>query len=159
MFTQKTKYTYFNVKNNVYSWIDHVLSTEYDVDTISDCKIAPHDDDYVSDHLPVRLQIKIKIARSDTKCPNVAVQNVFANWNRPASNLLYQSKLSAALRNIPICDLSGTDNSEKQVTIDNYVTDLCSTLLGVAKDSGVIPSKRNKPNNYSISKLMSLYVG
>ena len=53
-FDQTTNYTYFNIKRNVYTWLDHVISSQHCVNDIISCDIIPLDEHNVSDHLPIR---------------------------------------------------------------------------------------------------------
>ena len=53
-FKQDVPFTYFNIARGVYSWIDHMLCTEYDMSSVTLCKTIPPDADNVSDHLPLR---------------------------------------------------------------------------------------------------------
>ena len=52
---QNTEYTYFCHKNSHYTWIDHILTTSHNVNTIEMCDIIPELDGNVSDHQPLRM--------------------------------------------------------------------------------------------------------
>ena len=77
-FKQDVKYTYFNIPRQIYTWIDHMISTEYDISSVKSCKIVPLDDGNVSDHLPIRmcmnLNIKHQFKDSSSVIDSVAVE-------------------------------------------------------------------------------------
>ena len=75
-------------------WIDHILSTSYDADDISSCRIIPLECDNVSDHLLIRLEMSFDI--SQTRIPlsrNPRDQMPIANWSRTFNNAAYQRHL------------------------------------------------------------------
>ena len=41
-----------------YCWIDHCFTSGHDAYNVIDCKIVPFDNDDVSDHLILRMQVK-----------------------------------------------------------------------------------------------------
>ena len=49
VFNQSVKYTYFNIPRNINTWIDHIISTEYDMGNIDMCKIIELDVGNVSE--------------------------------------------------------------------------------------------------------------
>ena len=60
-YTQDVSYTHFQFANGVYSWIDHVFTTEHPNLIVDHCLIQDHHEDNVSDHLPIRTLLKLKV--------------------------------------------------------------------------------------------------
>jgi hypothetical protein len=52
-------FTYFCHKRSVYTWIDHVLCSDFDASSITNCSILEYVADNVSDHLPMCTEILI----------------------------------------------------------------------------------------------------
>ena len=65
-YQQTTKYTYFCIKSGVYTWIDHVLSTNYDTENVQSCCIEPLIDNNVSDHLPISMVYRVQVPTAKT---------------------------------------------------------------------------------------------
>ena len=59
--TQDVSYTHFQFANGVYRWIDHVFTTEHPNLIVDHCIIEDHHEDNVSDHLPIRTLLKLKV--------------------------------------------------------------------------------------------------
>ena len=96
---QNVNYTYFCHKRNVYTWIDHVLTFDYDK---CECKIISLEASNVSDHLPLRFVFRYtfdaKNGLSQEKMQNECRTNIRKlNWDRPdkcaAYNRLLETKL------------------------------------------------------------------
>ena len=121
-FKQNIDYTYFNIPRNINTWIDHIITTEYDLCHISSCRIIPLDSGNVSDHLPLRLCMNIHIDKPNVITPPSYSQNssYFTNWSRGFNNVCYKSELSKLLHKIsPLQVNAGSDNM--QTDVDNYV--------------------------------------
>lgn len=150
-FTQPVRYTYYNTTRGVYSWIDHMLSTEYDMNSVLACNIIPLDGDNVSDHLPVRLVMEIPNP-SGLEAPPVINQQLpvpFANWNKPGHNAAYAEELNIRLHNLPVFSSHDvTDDTCAQANIDGYVAELTSCMVNAAQKSGCIPNRRFRPKKY-----------
>jgi len=43
-YPQTTNYIYFCIKSGIYTWLDHTLSTSYDIKNAQSCIIQPFDD-------------------------------------------------------------------------------------------------------------------
>ena len=61
---QQVNYTYFGHTNQTYTWIDHILSYEYDVDNTTGCVIIPEEDGNVGDHLPLKIVFDVHIRKT-----------------------------------------------------------------------------------------------
>ena len=61
LFEKNVAYTYFNIPRDIHTWIDHIMSTGYDVNNINNCQIIPLDEYNMSDHLSVRMYINLYI--------------------------------------------------------------------------------------------------
>jgi hypothetical protein len=142
-FKQHTRYTYFVIKRNVHTWIDHALSTNYDLDKIKTCNIMPLIDHNVSDHLPIRMVyvLSVPITKSET-VSSVQTNNQsshIACWSNVAQNDMYHDILASRMAEIGRLDLSQTNNT--QCEIDNYVTALSNAMFSSAKEAGCVPKK------------------
>ena len=106
-------YTYFNIPRNINTWIDHVISTEYDVSSVEMCTILPLNPDNVSDHLPIRLCMHLSLAPTDCSI-NLPYQHrdnqVFTNWNRSMNNSRYSTILSDLLKKTPQLNVHSGDD-------------------------------------------------
>ena len=89
---QNIDYTYFNIPRNINTWIDHIITTEYDLCYISSCRIIPLDSGKVRDHLPLRLCMNIHIDKSNFVTPSSYSHNssYFTNWSRGFNNACYK---------------------------------------------------------------------
>ena len=88
MFYQKTSYTYFNISRNVRTWIDHVFSTNYDVCDINSCDIVSLDNGNVSDHLPIRILIILRVQHYNNSIPTETAHSdsLFTNRYKKLNN-------------------------------------------------------------------------
>ena len=140
-FRQDVPFTYFNIARGAYSWIDHMLCTEYDLSSVTSCKIIPPDADNVSDHLPLRLTTKLHVPSADTPAPiDQSRQMPVTYWNRPVNNARYEQELSTSLSGLPTytpypeLDEEGTQNR-----IDGYMDSLRSCMIQAATKAECIP--------------------
>ena len=78
---QNPEYTYFCHKNSHYTWIDHILTTSHNVNTIEMCEIIPELDGNVSDHLPLRMLFTL-----DVNIPMKAANSPVASLYKPYMN-------------------------------------------------------------------------
>ena len=150
MYSQAVNYTYFNIPRKIYTWIDHILSTEGDVDYVDSCKIIPLDEHNVGDHLLIRLCIKVNVP--DVSIPSSITsgkRQLLTNWNRSFNNAKYLSILSETLSHLPLLHVNTTDDANICHThIDNHVNILCSAFINSAKLAGIVPEKRFTPKKY-----------
>ena len=65
-FKQDVHCSYFTTARGVYSWIDHILCTDYDVINVKSCKIILPAADNVSTHLPLRLTTELLLPLAET---------------------------------------------------------------------------------------------
>ena len=58
-FQQPLSYTYFCDKRGTSSWLDHVLCSQHDLNTIVECGIINRHADNESDHQPISTTFKV----------------------------------------------------------------------------------------------------
>jgi hypothetical protein len=150
MFKQSVNYTYFNIPRGIQTWIDHIISTEYDVSNIYSCDIIPLDGNNVSDHLPLRLRMYINIPDTypSPQCNNHG-KPLITNWSRNRSNIDYTKELSKLLNTVSLLHIDpGADPFTKSTQVDHYMTTIHNAMMEAARKSGIIPRKLNRPKNY-----------
>jgi hypothetical protein len=102
-FKQPVKYTYFNIKNNTFTWIDHILCTDYDKLSVSSCQIIPLKAENVSDHLPLTVKLFINVNGRTQGDHNRTQTNVcmpyypIPDWNHSDRNENYRNILASKL--------------------------------------------------------------
>ena len=133
----------------VFSWIDHVLSTDYDMSSITSCKIHPLDSDNVSDHLPIRLTMDLPLPPEDESAPVIQSHVPFTYWNKSVNNEQYNRELGDALEHLPMyAPLSDLDEPATQEALDEYVDSLRSCMIESARKAGCIPRHIFQPKKY-----------
>jgi len=151
MFYQKTSYTYFYISRNVRTWIDHVFSTNYDVCDINSCHIVSLGDANVSDHLPIRILITLRVQHYINSIPTETghSDSLFTNWYKKLNNYEYCRILEDKWSYIPVlCVESICDKANLQTQVDNYVDTLKSIIVEAAKLAKVIPKNVFKSKKY-----------
>ena len=68
LFPQSLNYTYFCHKRDVFTWLDHVLCMQHDVDSVTQCSISRPMADNNSDHLPIKITFHIKVCFDANLC-------------------------------------------------------------------------------------------
>ena len=122
MFYQKTSYTYFNIPRTVRTWIDHVFSTNYDVCDINSCDIVSLDDGDVSDHIPIRILITLRIQLYNNTPPKETghSDSLFTNWYKKLNNYEYCRILEEKLSNTPVLSVESIcDKADIQTQVNN----------------------------------------
>jgi hypothetical protein len=104
-YQQKVDYTYFNIANNHYTWIDHVACSAHDSHNITSCHISLLDEGNVSDHLPIRwemdVQVQIDNHVSNKMLPEGMCYYPPSNWSNYERNEKYKDILSKKIQKIP----------------------------------------------------------
>ena len=91
-FRQNINYTHFQFTNNVYSWIDHIFTTDHCNIVVDDCVIIDHDIDNVSDHLPILTKFKLRFDKSVLAATGLPVET--SAYARPKwDNYLIREKI------------------------------------------------------------------
>ena len=53
---KQDSYKYFSMENNMFTWMDHIISTEYDADSVKCCDIVELQAGNLSDNLPIHIK-------------------------------------------------------------------------------------------------------
>ena len=156
MYSQCVNYTYFSHARNVYTWIDHVLSTSNDTESILNCTIIDHNSCNVSDHLPVHIEFLLKCNESQGKTPlRDKYSYVQPNWSNYSRNEKYCNILASKLSNLSyINDLVNYKNSEEVVNKRLY--EVNDAIHSATKEAGCIPARVCKPKNFWCPMLSQL---
>jgi hypothetical protein len=151
-------FTYFCIKNNTYTWIDHVISTEYDAKSIQACTILPLDENNVSDHLPINFELKLKICGAGTaQRPTPHIHQSPLNWKSCYKNEKYRSILEGKLNKIPQINISmNTEFCTAQQVVDDYLMVLNQAMRDAAKEAGCYNNTKWKPKAYWCPELNAL---
>jgi exonuclease III len=141
-------FTYFSIENNTFTWIDHVISTEYDTHTFKYCKIQALDENNVSDHLPIKFGVKVNLHAQAARPPK-SVNHPTPNWNDNATNNRYKLILETKLDNIPELTINKDTEPELiQEYIDTYLDQINQAILVAAMEAGVSRKQHFKTKSY-----------
>ena len=158
LFKQPVKYTFFNIKRDIFTWLDHVICSRQKADILS-CQIIPLNEDNLSDHLPVRLVFKFLIPKHSEVTSTLSnyMQNC-VSWKNEENNARFKTCLIEQLNNLPTIDCFNDDHDDesKQCYIDDYINKLCSTIFDAAKRSNCHPDHHFRPKKYWCPHLTSM---
>ena len=149
-FKQDVQYTYFVHKNRTYTWIDHVISNSYDINSVISCKIFPESSDNSSDHLPIQMRFKVKVNRAPNSKGDVlrsSDQFPRLDWNNCTRRATYARILSDKLNATPLLQVDREDSwVTRQEKVDGYAKGLSAIMHESAREAGcnVSDPKRRK---------------
>ena len=134
------------------------LNTETDNNYVSNCAIIPRQPTNSSDHLPIRVELLIKVCHN--KLDNSKAKqhrHVPPNWGAYQKICAYNDSLKQKLDSICYLDISQCDNiSDKQTKIDKYVDLINNAMHDAAKDAGCVPKHVYSPKSYWCPELGNL---
>lgn len=58
---KQDSYKYFSMENNMFTWMDHIISTEYDADSVKCCDIVELQAGNLSDNLPIHIKLCLSL--------------------------------------------------------------------------------------------------
>ncbi len=144
---QSVPYTYFCHAASRYMWIDHCLGSSHD-DTVIRCDVMEHDDDNVSDHLPVCLYTRVSwdpgapasaLAPTDCRFP--------ARCDDPQKVRTYHRALQDKLSRINV--LKDADCADRiQDLVDDRLDLINRAIHEATEEAGCIPRCRYQPKPY-----------
>lgn len=151
LYPQTEKYTFFCLKCNVCTWVEHVAVSEYDSSNIIDCKIIGLEESNVSDHLPIRIEFKITVPselKSTFSC-TLDCNRSNLSWRRPDPckryNDIFTDKLCGM--NIVIASVTEDRGTAQRYADDNFC--ILNEHIHSATESGCLARKRAfKPKVY-----------
>jgi len=130
-FKQTTQYSYFQFETNAFTWIDHVLVSPSELETMYSCNIQDHHECNMSDHLPLQTVSRMQLSstyssyqtennttNTDTVKKVVTISSK-PNWENFTVRSLYHNKVTEKLNEIELL----TDEN-----ITNPVSDICGQL-------------------------------
>jgi exonuclease III len=151
-FFQPVDHTYFCLSRSVFSWIDHVASSAHDSGNVSKCVILPLCADNLSDHLPIITEFTVLTEVSKPQMSTGGQHPRFARpcWRNSDRNRNYENLVSSRLSAIPLIpeDLLLQPRDVIQSTLDQTLSDICSTLHSSARDAGITPARLFKPKRF-----------
>jgi hypothetical protein len=163
MFPQKPMtpcpHTYFCAKRNVYTWIDHIVTSDYDSNSIEDCQIIPLEAGNVSDHLPIQLTFYISVHNTlmEHSPQKHKKQHNIPKWSSDTCNRTYKLLLEEKLHGIsPLALPSETSREDVQRKVDDYVNIINDTLHATTQKAGCVYKKQFKPKPYWCPELNKL---
>ena len=149
---QPVLYTYFCHKSNIFTWIDHVISSSYDNKNVSYCEIIPLEPGNTSDHLPIKCAIHIPVSPdknvSDHELHSNGKDPAHVNWNMPGFTYKYKETLEDKLSNLPVYS-DGDD-------LDQHIQNINDAMHDAARPSGPQHIKSFKPKPYWCPELSRL---
>ena len=150
--TQSLKYTYFCHTRKVYTWIDHILSTDMDASNIVSCKIRDHDHGNVSDHLPLQLVTTVYLHEQKLH-NNKDTSRYHLQWDNNENNVRYYNLVKEKLGGIelPVCT---QDNAEHATT--ELLDKITEVLHNCARLAGCAVLKRFNPKPWWCPHLTQL---
>ena len=153
MFNQSVNHTYFCYEQNVFTWIDHIVSTTYDLDTITDCRVVKLDADNLSDHLPLRLSLKLPVRKIFSPYGASERSSSFTRpiWNNPSNNKVYCKTLTDKLNNVPLLltnNLRLEASSSLQEKVDSHISLINTAIHEATLQAGCIRQKRYRPRSF-----------
>ena len=144
-FDQKMNYTHFQFENSVFSWIDHVFTSNNKSLELLNCSILDHDVDNVSDHLPLRSIIKLNIS-SDTCINNPDSVNPASrpNWDNYMVRDKYSTLVENSINSMPALNMDGVEpNSiEGHNRINDYINSINHCIITASSE--VSHGRQNK---------------
>ena len=154
---QEVSYSYFCHKSNAYTWIYHIIGSAYDIDAVQSCNIIPEESDNLSDHLPLRVSLKLRLSQKPSDSNISEPQHTLPKWKNQAMTVLYQQCLKKELDSVPDLDLSALSNSQSaQATIDTHVDAINSAFHKAATKAGCIPERKFKPKPFWCPELSKI---
>ena len=145
--TQKEKFTFFCHKRAVYTWIDHVATTTYDMKNVQDCSILPLCYHNVSDHLPLKCTFLVNTVVSKTSSYTYQA-GPRPNWGNTQRNVNYADLLNNKLSEINVHYNDSFTKPDIESYINNVFEYVCNSMHSCAKESGIVPSKCFRPKPY-----------
>ena len=153
---QDVNYTYFCHKRNVFTWIDHVLCAEYDVNSVLKCKIIMSADND-SDHLPLLTVFRVNVSLGDNFVSSQNHTFCSVPWPNDSFKQKYQELLDYKLTSIRPIDIHETSSEEKaQSEVDRYLNDIRQAMLESTSEAGSRPKKYYAPKPYWCPELSEM---
>jgi exonuclease III len=152
-FEQNSKFTYFNYKRNVFTWIDHIAISSHTLSDVISCCICNHEDLNTSDHLPIRMTIKIPLSLSITHKINYigAAPTRPIKWEDVCKQS-FLSRIKEKLATLPYISCPQAD----QERLDNYMNHLTSVLIDSVQTASSSHRKYYRPKPYWCPELSKL---
>lgn len=154
MFRQDINYTHFQFANNFYSYIDHVFTSSHVNLVVNDCMIMEHNEDNVSDHLPILTNFMIRLTQSELAPANTLNKSARfprPNWDnysiREKFSLIVDEKISE-LSTLDMSNVSpGSEDGLK--ILNNHIESFNNCLHTAAADLSHSKShKQYKPKHF-----------
>ena len=149
---QSVDYTY--TKGNKKSYIDHVFLSRYSFEQLTNCSIVDFNvnDEWSSDHLPIRTEILMNIDSGATTGENkLQHPPVFAhvNWDHPDSSVKYKQFVADGLQAVHKIDVDDIVNvSDAQRILDDKCDEI-TRVIHAASEKTVNGKTSNYKGKYS----------
>lgn len=160
MFRQSSSYTYFCHKSGIYTYIDHVLISGYDSQSITDCKIVQEEPGNVSDHLPLRVTICAPASIPSTSVVSsmeMEQRKSYLSWDDRIKRAHYKDILEYKINDLPPLAVSSElDRCKAQLAVDDYLSKLTSTFHEAAHEAKCSSTRSFKPKAYWCPELSRL---
>ena len=163
------RFSFFNHMRGIYTWIDHVLTSSYNVPNVKSCYIVPEEALNASDHLPIRISFDVSLERYGSDGKSVLLgsrrhngqlkRNGFAipDWSNEQKRELFRDILKEKLTLLdPIVINNGVQGDEIQAVVDGYTDNLTNAIHCAVKDAGCLPHQHFRPRPYWCPELTLL---
>lgn len=147
-YDQSVHYTYFCLKRNIFTWIDHALVTNNGKGSVTSCRIVPLQEGNLSDHLPVRVTFSIQCNPSKSERVDKHEGNNFPRvfWGNNEKNEVYRSLLEAKLLAHPLANISEITRREEAEHIVSELTASVNIAMHEASaEAGCVKQRHYKP--------------
>jgi len=130
--------------------IDHIFSTNYDICDINSCDIVSLGHGNVSDHLPIRILITLRVQHYNNLIQTETghSDSLLTNLYKKLNNYEYCRIIEETLSNIPVFFVESFCNKANlQTQVDNWVDTLKYIIVEAAKLAKVIPKLYSNQRN------------
>ena len=156
LFNQKTKYTYFNHKRKIYTWIDHIIFHKNESRDVSACTVVQQETNNVSDHLPIRIIFHLALSPC-ADLPKVnKIDHLQPNWSNSKKNDLYLQITTKNISQLKALSVPTDKYFNLNEIIDNRFQDINNILKDATREAGCIPKKILAPRAYWCPELSAL---
>ena len=160
LYKQSVDFTFFCYTAKHFTWIDHILCLNKDIDSIKQCAIIPHEFNNTSDHLPVLLQFSIKCSSvNKNKSAIIPKSRAIPNWSNSLRNDKYRDNLSERLEGLdPILEkvTSSVDKDNGMAIIDSRLELINNAIHEACIDAGCASKHPKTPKAYWCPELARL---
>jgi hypothetical protein len=122
-FEQERNYTFF--RNDVSSYIDHIFIPDHLLENVAQCTILSLEADNTGDHLPVSINLDVKVPSTKQECYPEINKYPRPLWDKCDFKNAYVNEVEQALKEIKLINDATNEN------IHRKINDLCDSVCHV----------------------------